>query len=1150
MYIPFGVIRQGKRQFFVQFPAVAARKSEINNAYKPLILSVKLTCFLLLAGLLHVSARTVAQTRISLSLKGVTLEKAFAEIEKRSGYTVFYNVEVLRTAGGGLLTLDVKDATIEDVMHQCLKGLPLGFSIQDKTIFVKKEASRAELITPVAPKPQTFSGVVKEESGVPLAGATVLIAKLKKSALTDMEGQFVIKNVPDGEYEVEISYIGYEPRKLKISVVNHEAWLAADLKLSESKLDETVVKGYYSTTNRFNTGDVTTVTGEAIQEQPVSDPVLALEGRVPGLYIQQTSGIPGAYSQIQIMGQNSIANGNDPLYIIDGVPFSSTSLTIPGFSGGAVGAPSNPTFNTGGVGISPFNSLNPSDIESIVVLKDADATAIYGSRGANGVILISTKKGKFGATRVDLNVYTGSGQVTRMMHMLNTTQYLAMRREAFLNDGLVVPSIISNPTDNNFDIDGVWDTSRYTNWQKTLIRNAATFTNAQASVSGGTANTQFLVGGGYSKQGTPYIGGYYDDKIMGNASITHTSPNQKFHLQLDINYVQNTNKIPFGDFTQIALSLAPDAPALFDKSGNVNWQIYGGNATWSNPAAQTYQNAKAVTDNLITNLNLSYEIIPGLKVLSTFGYNHDGMQQTTYGPAISAAPPYNTDPSFRSALMGTTTFEKWIAEPQINFQKNLGVGHIETLLGTTFEQNTASYYGLRGTGYPSDALIPDLLAASTVKLVVDNNTLYRYNAVYGRVGYNWNEEYLINLTARRDGSSRFGSGKQFGNFGAIGVGWIFSKEDFVIRHLPFVSYGKLRGSYGITGNDQISDYQYLSSYSPTSGTTYDGTVGLSPTRLANPFYAWEVIKKLEGGIDLGFEKNRILISAIYYRNRTGNQLVGYSLPYITGFNTVQFNLPAIVQNNGIEITLNTSNIKSKTFSWTSNINLTIPSNKLVAFPNIENFSSYANTYVVGKSLFSQKLYHYAGVNDTTGVYEYASGKSGTTINPIYPTDLVVSKPITQQFYGGFGNSIKYKGFQLDIFLQFVKQRAFKYFSNGYYPGSFNANFPTVVLQRWQKRGDMTNYGLFSTQFAADPNFCLPASDFIVGDASFIRFKNLALSYQLPGAWQKSMHFKNVRLYLLCQNLLTITKYLGMDPETGALTLPPLRMITGGLQASF
>jgi TonB-linked SusC/RagA family outer membrane protein len=1107
---------------------------------------MKLTGILCLIAFLHVSAGTRAQT-VTYSAKTTPLVTVFAAIEKQTGYVFFYNSRDLQ--GAVPVTVNLHDAPLKEALQTVLTGQPVTFDIQGNTIVI----TRAEPPTPPANSaasapPGDIHGHITDSAGAPLAGASVSVKGTRKGTSTDSKGNFDLKGV-DNNSTLIVSYAGFESQEIRLDGRNT---ISVQLRQGATQLLDVVVnKGYYSVKERDNTGDVTTVTGATIQEQPVSDPILALEGRVPGLYIQQASGIPGAYSQISIMGQNSIANGNDPLYIIDGVPFSSTSLTIPNFNGGAVGAPGNPTFNTSGLGVSPFNSLNPADIESIVVLKDADATAIYGSRGANGVILITTKKGKVGSTRVDLNVYTGGGEVTRMMHMLNTTQYLAMRREAFQNDGLTVPSIITNPADYNYDIDGVWDTTRYTNWQKVLIGNTSTFTNVQGSVSGGNANTQFLVGGGYGMQGTPYIGDYYDDKIMGNASVTHTSSDQRFHLQLGISYVYDNNKMPTGDFTSSSLTLAPDAPALFDKSGNLNWQIYNGTATFGNPAAATYQNAKAATDNLLTDLNLSYEIVPGLKLLSTFGYNHDEMNQINYNPASAQAPPYNTNPSYRSALVGNNTSEKWIVEPQLSYQKGMGAGRIEALIGATFEQNTDNYYGLSGSGYTSDALIPDLLAASTLRLSVDNNILYRYNAIYGRVGYNWNEKYLINLTARRDGSSRFGPGKQFGNFGAGGVGWIFSKENFIQKNLSFLSYGKLRASYGITGNDQITDYQYLSSYSPIS-TTYEGLTGLYPTKLTNAYFAWEVVKKLEGGLDIGFLKDKILFSVVYYRNRTGNQLVGYSLPYITGFNSVQFNLPAVVQNEGLELTLNTVNIKTENFSWSTGVNLTIPSNKLVAFPNIQSFSSYANTYVVGKSLFIKERFHCLGVNDTTGIYEFASAKNGPTYNPTYPTDLRPTKPITQQFYGGLNNSFKYRGFQLDIFLQFVEQRALNYRAAVSYPGPgyFNTNCPTVVLNRWQKPGDISNFARFSTDNAADPSYALLSSDFSVSDASFIRLKNMALSYQLTGGWQKSMHLQNVRLYLQCQNLFTITKYLGMDPETGASVLPPLRMITGGLKVSL
>jgi TonB-linked SusC/RagA family outer membrane protein len=1147
MYISIGMPSRGRENAFILSEAAVAPKPKtfVLLSLKTLARVVKLTVIIMLCGLLQVSARTTAQTRISLNLKGATLEKVFAEIEKRSGYTVFYNVEVLKAAGANLLTLDVKDATIEDVMYKCLKGLPLQFTIQDKTIFVKKEAPRAELISPPVPggpTPQTFSGIVKAESGAPLSGATVLIPKLKQSAVTDKEGQFSIKDVPDGEYEVEISFVGYEPRKMKVSVVNHEALLTAELKLSTSNLDETVVKGYYSTTNRLNTGDVTTVKGEEIDKQPVTDPILALEGRVPGLYVQQTSGVPGAYPTISIEGKNSIANGNNPLYIVDGVPYSSTTPTSTIIGGGVLGIPGGEFGN--GVGASPFNDLNPADIENIVVLKDADATAIYGSRGANGVILITTKKGKAGGTQFNLNAFSGGGKVAHFLHYMNTPEYLAMRHEALNNDGLT-----PNPA-VDFDLTD-WDTTRFTNWQKVLIGNTAKFNNLEGSLSGGNTNTQFRINGGYSKQGTVYPGDYSDQKAMVSFNLTHISVNQRLHAQLTASYVYDYSNLPPADFTS-SVNLAPDAPAIFDANGNLNWQLVNGTNSWNNPLANTLVNAYAKTNNLVSNLNVSYFILPGLQLKSNFGFTHLQNNQSLQSPGNAAPPPYNTMPSTRTNNFATTDFSSWIIEPQLNYDKNISNGKLDILIGSTFQQNLENANGFMTSGYASDALISDPQAASVQSFSGFSNTLYHYDAGFGRINYDWREKYLINITARRDGSSRFGPGKQFGNFGAIGAGWIFSRESFFQNRLSALSFGKLRVSYGSTGNDQITDYQYLSTYTPNS-RTYQGLTGLRPTRLSDPYFAWELVKKLEGGIELGFLKDKILLTANYYRNRTGNQLVGFALPSQTGFNSIQANLPAIVQNSGGEFILHTINVRSHSLTWTSSINLTIPENKLISYPNLST-STYANRFVIGKSLFSEKLFHVSGVNDTTGVYQFVTSK-GLSDNPSYPQDFKVTKPITQHWYGGFENTIAYKNFDLDFLFQFVNQTGFNYLGSGYYvAGIFNINQPTAVLNRWQKLGDNAHYGLYSTQGAADPNYDLyGTSDWGLCNASFVRLKNLALSYHLPKKWLQKVQLANARLYVQCQNLFTIThNFLGFDAESdgASVSLPPLRIITGGLQITL
>jgi TonB-linked SusC/RagA family outer membrane protein len=1108
------------------------------------MLVMNLTAILLTAAAIQVSAAGRAQT-VTYSAHAAPLKTVLTAIEKQTGYVFFYDPADLQDAPA--VTVDLRQ---EPLLRALDKVLParLQYTIEGNTIMLTAKVAVAPAVA--AAPPGEVHGRVVDSVGMPLEGVNVSIKGTKKGTVTGANGEFVLKDVP-ADAELVFSSVGYKVRVIKLAGkqdIRVEMYTA-----SQSLVDAVVYKGYYSTTERLNTGDVTTVKGETIQQQPVSDPILALEGQVPGLNIQQASGVAGAYSSITIRGLNSIANGNDPLYIVDGVPFGSASLTNSAIGGGVVGKPNSFEASNmvgtgvGGTGLSPFNNLNPADIESIVVLKDADATAIYGSRGANGVILITTRKGKAGKTRFDLNVFSGTGKVTRTLDLLNTPQYLAMRREAFANDGLSVPSIAVNPTNNNYDINGVWDTTRYTNWQKVFIGNAAGFTNAQGNLSGGNVNTQFSISGGYSKQGTVFPGNYSDQKGMAHFNLTHSSENGKFHANLTTSYVNDNSDLPDINFTKY-ITLAPDAPALYLTNGNINWQLLNGSATFKNPISYTLQHANAISRNLISHLDVSYDIVPGLQIKSGFGYNNAEMNQLQLFPATAYAPPNNTNPNLRANYYATTQSQTWIIEPQLDFKRGFGFGRLEALVGSTFENNNVNSSSGESYGFASDALISDPAAASTNVPFGYNNTQYRYNAIYGRINYNWEDKYLLNLTARRDGSSRFGPGKQFGNFGAAGIGWIFSKEGFFANNLPWLSFGKIRASYGITGSDQISPYQYLSTYTPSS-STYQNVAALAPTQLANPYFAWEVDKKLEGGIELGFLKDRILITGSFYRNRTGNQLVGYPLPTLTGFNTVQYNLPAVLQNTGTELVLNTVNIKTGKFSWTSSLNLSIPNNKLVAYPNIQG-SVYEYAYVVGKSIFIRELYHSTGVNPQTGIYSFETKNANGL--PSYPQDLYATKPITQKYYGGFDNKFTYKGFQLDIFIQFVNQLGYNYIDYVSAPGIVNNNEPTAVLSRWRYLGNLTNIQRFSTTISTEDiiyNY-FDQSDGIVTNASFMRLKNLALSYEIPVSWKKSMLLQTLRLYLQCQNLFTITHYLGLDPETQGINLPPLRMITGGVQLSL
>jgi len=475
------------------------------------------------------------------------------------------------------------------------------------------------------------------------------------------------------------------------------------------------------------------------------------------------------------------------------------------------------------------------------------------------------------------------------------------------------------------------------------------------------------------------------------------------------------------------------------------------------------------------------------------------------------------------------------------------------LVAGTIQQQNANQLSINGRGYSSDLLLQDPLSAATSSIGGSNQTEYKYNALFSRLGYVWDEKYILNLSARRDGSSRFGSANEFHNFGAIAGGWVFSNEGF-LKDDRLISFGKLTASYGTTGNDQIGDYSFLSLYNSVSySAPYQGIPVISPRVLTNPFLQWEETKKTSIGLDLGFLKDRILLNAIWFENRSSNQLVSYPLPSITGFTGITENMPATVQNTGIELSINTINVKSKDFNWSTSFNLTVPQNKLVAFPNLAN-TSYASTYVIGKPIINiSKVYHFMGVNPATGLYQFLGSNGNLTSNPVFGQDNTVFISQSPKYYGGLENSFSYKGFDLSFLFQFVKQTGTTDPFGSIYPGRISSNQgnePVWILDRWQKPGDQATIQLFGTdQRYSNQVSAANNSDAYYTDASYIRLKNVALSYRLPINWLNKAHLQSLQIYLQAQNLLTITKYKGLDPENpqGVAGLPPLRVITMGIR---
>jgi TonB-dependent starch-binding outer membrane protein SusC len=1077
----------------------------------------------LLVFLLLLAAQLLHSQKLTIAVKDMPLEKVFQTIQQQSQYEFVYTLELLKSSRP--VTLNIKNASLLATLNEVFAAQPLTFQLEGKYVLIKrKEATTTQ-------RGLNLRGKVLSETGSPVVGATVAVKNSARNTVTNDFGEFSLKDISENATLI-ITSIGYYGEEVQL---NNQAFIVATLRVRATALDETVVIAYGTTTRRLNTGSVSRISSADIERQPVANFLAALQGRVSGLVINQSSGVPGAAIKVQIRGRNSIAQSSDPLFIIDGVPFAPNNTPL-GNTASAFGYPSN------NGGLSPLSTINPSDIESIEILRDADATAIYGSRGANGVVLITTKKGKVGTTSVQANLYSGYSKTTRTMDFLNTKQYLAMRREAFANDG-VVPDATTAP-----DL-VVWDTGRYTNFKKELIGGTAKMLNASVSLSGGSSQLRYLISGTYFRETTVFPGDMANSRGAVHLNLNSQPATGRFGFNFSANYTSGVNRIIASDITYY-VNAVPNLSALYDANGNLNWQE--GGVFFDNPFAYLKQKYTGKTDNLVSNLQLNYKLATDLRLKVNLGFNRFALNEVSTFPQSSQNPLYGMS---GSAQFGDNAFHSWIVEPQLDYSKKIAKGQLQLLLGGTTQQTHNENIILYGTGYANDLLLGSINGASSV-LSISSVKQYKYVAAFGRINYNWEGKYVFNLSGRRDGSSRFGPGKQFANFGSVGALWIFTNEKFLNKQ-TFLSFGKLRGSYGLTGNDQIGDYQYLDTWTSTTNP-YSGSRGLRPSRLFNPNYAWELNRKVELAIELGFLKDRITATVAYFQNRSGNQLLSYRLPTQTGFTSVFTNFPAEVQNKGFELELSATPIRTSNLVWEINLNGSFIRNKLRSFPGLAT-SSYSNL-TVGQPLSTYNGFRLLGVDTQTGIYQFMDSAGKPTSYPLYPSDLQKNLGnLDPSFFGGLQNDFRFKNWQLAFFFEYKKQQGFSYLyqvSNaGIVPGTMY-NQPTLVLNRWQKPGDQTDIQRFTTTpgdpaYDAASIFSYVNVDAQYTDASYLRLKNASLSYNLPEKLLKKLRWQAMRLYVLGQNLLTITSYNGADPETQNLfALPTLKTWAAGLQITF
>ncbi|ACU07681.1 putative outer membrane protein, probably involved in nutrient binding [Flavobacteriaceae bacterium 3519-10] len=981
--------------------------------------------------------------------------------------------------------------------------------------------------TTVHAQSRTVTGTVNDGSR-PLSGVTVSQEGSSELTTTATSGTFLLRVT--GENPVLVfRHPEYGERKM----VADRSSLVVSLTEKVNTIQEVVLNaGYYDVKARESTGSIAKVTAKEIENQPVTNVLSAVQGRMAGVNIIQGGGTAGGGYDVQIRGRNSLrtilnssVNGNQPLYIVDGIPWSSQLTSF--YSTTIL-----PMRN-----INPLNSISPNDIESIEVLKDADATAIYGSRGGNGVIIITTKKGKTGKMRFTVNTGYGLSKVTNKMKLMDTQQYLKMRKDAYTNNGITtLPA-------NAYDINGVWDQTRYTDWQEVLIGNTAENSTIQLSVNGGSERHSFSVSASHTDQTTVFPGDFHYKTNILNSNYEHTSADRRFLLSVSNSVSHLKNNVISSDFTNKSLNLSPNAPALYDASGNINWE----NNTFSNPVASLNGKYQSTILQFNHAVKLHYDFSGNWKLKLDGGINMQSLEEYNLNPNTMANPafPAGASSARSSSSRGTSDLLSYIAEPQIAWMKKADHGEWEALAGITYQETSSENTSVTATGFASNALLYNLSAASQISVSNFGDVNYKYAAVFGRANYKYKNRYILNVTARRDGSSRFGPNNRFANFGAVGMAWLFSEEPF-LQQFSWLNFGKLRASFGRTGSDLIGDNQFTDTYTVTS-SSYNDVPALYPSRLYNPDFTWEKTNKIEVALEFALLNNRLNLTAAYYRNRSSNQLVGIPLSAVTGFSSVQANLDATVENSGWELEASAVSYQQGDTKWETSFNISVPKSKLVSFPGLDG-STYANTYLIGQPTSIVKVFQYEGINPSSGQYVFTDFNNDGKISA--PDDAKAIRDIGVKYFGGLQNQISYKNISLSFLLQFVKQISWNYYRYMNTPGNMN-NQPAEFANVWSAENPNGVIMPYSPGTVSATNTLIASfknSTAAISDASFIRLKNIQINYRIP---VKSNFVPAASIYLQGQNLLTWTDYIGLDPEFSVSGfLPPLKTISMGLQLNF
>lgn len=969
----------------------------------------------------------------------------------------------------------------------------------------------------------TISGKVSDKTnGEILPGANVIIQASGKGTSTGIDGTYKL-SVPAGTYKVSTSFIGYQSITKEVSVkAGQTTTIDFVLGTDMMQLDEMVVIGYGSKRKRSITSSISKVKAEEIDNLLAPSFEAALQGQAAGMMVTQDNGTAGGPVTIRVRGTSSINASSEPLYVVDGVPVISGNFTS------SNGFPDR---------TNALAQINPNDIASIEVLKDASAAAIYGARGANGVVLITTKQGQSGKPKVSVNYKTGISDVTHKLEVLDGPTYLKMTKEAWYNSKLYS----DNPEYSTIEDAekayymqlpfGIYDASKTYEENKQIIDNTnvdwideslqtGTTTSVDASASGGTESFTYYVGANYDD-----IMGILKGDAMKRAgsriNLAYNGPGRlSFGSSFSISRTDRT-RIPTGWAGGLGTAQSRSLPIMpiYNEDGTYFAAKTSGKANVVAERVNLDYNARATS--LLGNLYANLKLFDGLNFRTDFGFNTYNQREYKYEGRIL----YDDASAFDRRVM----VESYNFSNTLSYDKTFKEDHnITAMAGLSQEATTQYDVEFWGNVFPADELKNPNSAAKQGGSSYEGS--YGFVSYFGRIGYAYKSKYIVSLNVRRDGSSRFGSGKKYGVFPAASLGWIISDEDF-FKAVPYLTFLKLRASYGTVGNAAIGNYAYLGTFYTTK---YNGEPGIGYQKVSNPNLGWEKTTTLDIGLEYGFFDGRVSGGVDYYYKYTSDMLLQKNVPETSGFPSAMQNL-GIMENKGWEIFVRSYNINNK-FKWNTDLNITNNKNNVIDIQGqivsgLDVGGNYGNNFVQeGHPIGAWRLVEYAGVDPATGAPLFINQETGeATTEYNYDRDAVVTGNPYPEWYGGITNTFSYKGFDFSVLFTFalghnVYRDDGKFLEAGKIGENWNQM--STILDRWQQPGDNASIpkliweGTYSTYNTTQ----------FLDDASYGRLKNLTFGYTLPQNMTQKLNISKVRIYVSGTNVLTFTKFKGWDPE--------------------